>query len=164
MLALGMKLKCFWDVEHWRGGKLLRSYVFKNAVTISGGDAILDTMFDTLPKEAAWYLGLIDSAGYELLATDDTSLLHPGWTEFTAYSELTRPQWSADPSVNGLKINTLAIDFNITADGSVRGGLLSSDNTIGGTAGLLWGTALFTEELVVETGDVIKALYGIQAG
>jgi len=29
---------------------------------------------------------------------------------------------------------------------------------------LLWGTALFAEEMVVETGDVIKALYGIQAG
>ena len=89
---------------------------------------------------------------------------HTGWAEFTDYSELTRPAWAPDAAANGIKINTLATDFNVTADGVLVGGFVGSDNTKGGTAGLLWGTALFSDEMVLETGDIIKALYGIQAG
>jgi hypothetical protein len=159
-----LKLKCFWTIEHWRGDTLLRRSVHRNAVTALGKNHILDVQFETVAKEAAWYLGLVDGDGYELLEESDTMLVHPGWVEFTDYSELTRPQWLPDPAVNGLSINSLVIDFNITADGSVRGGLLTSDEVIGATAGLLWGTALFEEEMVVENLDVIKALYGIQAG
>jgi len=158
-----LKLKCFWDIQHWRKDTLLQKQLCHNAVTVLGKDAVNDTMFGVTAKEAAWYLGLVDGAGFELLEEADTMLVHPGWSELTDYSELTRPQWSPDPSVAGLAINSLPIDFNITADGSVRGGLLSTDNVIGGTAGLLWGTADF-EELIVEIGDVIKALYGVQVG
>ena len=121
-------------------------------------------MFAGASQEVLWYLGLIDSDSFDLLEVNDTMLAHPGWSEYVDYTEITRPVWATGAATNGLKINTLAIDFNINADGSVRGGLLTSDDTKGGTAGLLWGTALFAEEMVVETGDIIKALYGIQAG
>lgn len=161
---LSLRLNCFWEVEHWRNGKLLSKKRHSNAVTILGQNSILDIMFDGDPQIGAWYLGLIDDVSFELLESDDTMAVHPGWVEFLGYSELTRPQWVGDPTVNGLKINTLAIDFNVTADAIIRGGLLSSDDTKGGTIGLLWGTAEFAEEMVVENGDVIKALYGIQAG
>lgn len=157
-----LQLNCYWSVEQWRRGRLLKAFQLHNQVTTLGDNLLLDTMFGAAAK-GLWYLGLIDSEGYALLSKSDTISDHSGWSEFTDYSEATRQLWTPDAAADGLATNSLAIDFNITADGTIRGGLLVNDNTKGGALGTLWGTSLW-EETPVETGDIIKAHYGVQAG
>jgi hypothetical protein len=114
---------------------------------------------------AAWYIGLYGAAASNNPAAGDTSASHAGWTELTAYSQATRPQavfgtaTTADPSVIS---NTLSVaQFSINATVTVGGAFLISNNTKGGTTGILFSAADFQSpgDRAVVSGDIINVTY-----
>ena len=114
---------------------------------------------------AAWYIGLYGAAASNNPAAGDTAASHGGWTELTSYSQATRPQavfgtaTTADPS---LITNTLSVaQFSINATVTVGGAFLISNNTKGGTTGVLFSAADFQSpgDRAVVNGDIINVTY-----
>jgi hypothetical protein len=114
---------------------------------------------------ATWYIGLYGAAATNNPAAGDTAASHTGWAELTSYSQATRPQavfgtaTTADPSVIS---NTLSVaQFSITGTVTVGGAFLISDNTKGGTTGVLFSAADFQSpgDRSVVNGDIINVTY-----
>lgn len=114
---------------------------------------------------AAWYIGMYGAAGSNTPAASDTMASHAGWTEVTDYSQATRPACSfgsataADPSVitNSGSPATFSINNTVT----VGGAFLTSDNTKGGTSGILFSASAFSApgDRNVVSGDTVTVTY-----
>jgi len=114
---------------------------------------------------AAWYLGLYGAGASNTPAAGDTMSSHAGWTEVTAYSQATRPACSfgtpttADPSVATNSVSPAT--FSINATTTVGGAFLTSNNTKGGTTGILFSAADFSSpgDRAVVSGDTLSVTY-----
>lgn len=114
---------------------------------------------------AAWYIGLYGAAASNNPTANDTAALHPGFTEITPYSNATRPACTfgtattADPSV--IDNSGSVASFTINASATVGGAFLISDNTKGGTAGVLFSAADFAApgDRAVVSGDTLLVTY-----
>lgn len=149
-------------LEHYRDDKLLQTIKVKNGVTDVGINNILNIMFDALAQITTWYLSFIDESGFTAVAAADTMASHAGWTEFTAYSSGTRPVWDPDASSSKVSVNSVTVDFTITGGAAtLKGVFLASDNTKSGTSGVLWATAIFSTDIPVTGGDLIKMTYSV---
>jgi hypothetical protein len=90
---------------------------------------------------------------------------HAGWTEVTAYSQATRPQavfaaaTTADPSV--ITNSASVAVFSINGTTTVGGAFLTSNNTKGGTTGILFSASDFTSpgDRAVVNGDTLNVTY-----
>jgi len=124
-----------------------------------------DKYFTGSGYSAAWYIGLYGSGSTNNPAATDTASSHPGWTEVTDYSESTRPAAtfaaasSADPSV--ITNSASPAQFSIDDTTVVGGAFLISDNTKGGTSGILFSAADFQSpgDRSVVSGDIINVTY-----
>ena len=165
-----MKFKGLFKVRHFgKDGKLKGKYRVPNAIVNIGKIEILDIMFGATAKSPTWYFGLIDNVGFSALAATDVMLLHPGWDKFTDYSNANRPEWDeAVAALDGPDVKmktTTEATFNINQDGSAIKGLFITDsNTVGGTTGILWSTALFGSVKNLDNGDTLKVTYEITVG
>lgn len=146
---------------HNPDGSLAWEDVADNAATTAGLNDMLSVYFGAGTQKTAWAVGLIDSAGFSALAAGDTMSSHPGWSENTAYSETTRRTWTPNAPVNGLMAGA-ALAFTISSGGTLKGAFLVSDSTKGGTAGILYCTALFSTPQVVTVGQVLTFNYQAQ--
>lgn len=114
---------------------------------------------------ATWYLGLYGAGASNDPAAGDTMASHAGWTEDTNYSESTRPACSfgtattADPSVITNSASTAT--FSINASTTIGGAFLVSNNTKGGSTGVLFSAADFSSpgDRAVVSGDTINVTY-----
>ena len=114
---------------------------------------------------AAWYVGLYGAAASNDPAASDTASSHAGWTEITPYSNATRPACSfgtattADPSV--ITNSSSPSQFSINATATVGGAFLISDNTKGGTSGVLFSASDFASpgDRSVASGDTLNVTY-----
>jgi hypothetical protein len=149
--------------EHWRDGVLLERQEFPNGVTNIGKDTILNTMFNSATQiaQASWCIGIINNASFTALAATDTMASHTGWIEFSGYSEANRVAWGPGSSSGQTVTNASAATFDITTTATLQGVFVTSNNTIGGTTGTLWTTALFSSPIPVTSGDQIKITYSI---
>lgn len=139
-------VKPLWEVAH------------KNGITNEGIHYNLDTAFtnnDT--AETAWYAGLIDAAGFTGVDPSDTMASHTGWTESTAYSEPNR-QTLSFPAASSRSI-TAAVSFTMNATVTINGLFVVSNNTKGGTTGVLWSTALYSTAPSLVSGNVLTSNY-----
>lgn len=136
-----------------------------NLVVNVGLKDMNDKYFTGSSYTAAWYIGLYGAAASNNPAASDTAASHGGWTEVTAYSQATRPQCnfgaasSADPSV--ISNTTLPAQFSINGSTVVGGAFLISNNTKGGTTGVLFSAADFQApgDRSVVSGDVVNVTY-----
>jgi hypothetical protein len=153
------------NVEHWRGGKLLNVYDVLNAITNEGKNKIFNVMFRDATQIAAasWYIGLVSTSGFSAFAAADTMASHTGWTEFTSYSQSNRVAWGAVDSTAQSITNTTPATFSITGSGTLQGMFLVSNNTKGGTTGVLWNGSSFSATVPVVNGDEIKVTYTVNA-
>jgi hypothetical protein len=134
-----------------------------NLVTTAGKNFALDTVLAGSAYTAAWYLGLIDATGYSAVAAGDTAASHGGWSEFTGYSNSTRPAPSWGSASAGSKASS-ATAFNINASGTVKGCHLISNSTKGGTSGTLYSAGLFSGgDKTVASGDTLNVTYTASA-
>jgi hypothetical protein len=153
-------------IEHWRGGKKIAVYDAVNDITNEGKNTIFGVMFygQTQIPAANWFLGLISNVGYSALNNTDVMNSHSGWTEFTNYSGGARPAWGPGAPASQQVTNATPVNFNITASGTTKGIFVVSDNTLGGTVGKLWATALWNQgDVPVNNGDLLKATYTVSA-
>lgn len=113
---------------------------------------------------AAWYIGLYGAGASNTPAASDTMSSHAGWTEVTDYSQSTRPTCTfgvpttSDPSV---ATNTASpASFSINGTTTVGGAFLTSNNTKGGTTGILFSASDFTGgDRSVVSGDTLTVTY-----
>lgn len=135
----------------------------KNLVVNEGLQYMAGTALTSTASIITWYLGLITGPGVTTNGADTIS--SKGWTEFTGYSNATRPAatfaaaTNANPSVVTNSGSTAS--FNINATGTVGGAFLISDNTKGGTVGVLFSEKAFSSpgDRAVATGDVLVVTY-----
>lgn len=143
-----------YEVVAFRNGKELWREVFYNIVTDQGINDMLDKYLKGSNYTAAHYIGLKGSGS---VSASDTMNSHPGWSEVTAYDEATRPQavWGtvANKSVDN---SANRASYTINADNTtIAGAFLSTDNTKGGTAGILLSVGDFSQARTLSSGDVL---------
>lgn len=162
--------KGIWHLEHYRelkSGTLkkLLEFDFKNGITNVGKNKILNVMFvsDTQILTGAWCAGLIDNSGTPTILSSDTMSSH-AWSEFTGYTQSNRVAWGPSSSTAQLLTNGTLMTFDISASGTLYGAFIASDNTKGGTAGILWSTGSFPSTIPVTGGtDSIRLSYNLSA-
>ena len=114
---------------------------------------------------ATWFIGLYGAGASNNPAAGDTMASHAGWVEVTAYSQATRPAASfgtattADPSVIGTSGSPAVFSINGTT--TVGGAFLVSNNTKGGTTGVLFSASDFAApgDRSVINGDTLNVTY-----
>jgi hypothetical protein len=137
----------------------LRVAVAKNMVTNAALNDVLAVYLNSGTQKTNWYLGLIDNSGFSALAAGDTISSHAGWTENTAYSQSTRPQWNPDAPSGQTITNSTSVTFTANASVTIKGCFLVSDNTKGGTTGLLFATGAFTSTQSLVNAQNLKVTY-----
>jgi hypothetical protein len=157
------KVECFDSF-----GRLKWTTFAKNGVTDVGIASVLNIYLRAQTQITAWYIGLIDNAGFTALASSDTMASHVGWSEVAGanYSDANRIAWSAGAPSGGAVVNATSSDFHMINGSAltVRGLFLISDNTKGGTTGTLFSTAAFTGgNQTVNNGDTLKVTYTVSA-
>ena len=167
------------QVDHYRDGERINSYMFPNGIVNEGKNYLLDGGFHGDTVWTTWYAGLIDLSGYSALAADDTyddiDQAGNGWDEYTSYTDanngdsaVTRPEWQADSASGQSITNATTSIYDITVNGTVKGVFI-----VGGTGGavnksdhaavnnVLWSTALFgSGDVAVLNGDQLKVKIG----
>lgn len=114
---------------------------------------------------ATWYVGIYGAAASNNPAAGDTAASHAGWTEVTDYSQANRPTAVfatpslADPSVITNAASTAT--FSITSTVTVGGAFLISNNTKGGTSGILFSASDFQSpgDRAMVSGDTLQVTY-----
>lgn len=143
-----LNLRGRFDIQLVENNKLVSSLSVNNGITTAGKNAILDGAFRNQTTYANWYIGLITNTGFVAVAASDTMSLHAGWTEYTSYDESARPAWSMNAAATGSLTPSAAGVFNPNGNADLIGVFVASDNSKGGTAGLLWSTATFAVQSV----------------
>lgn len=128
-----------------------------NLVVNEGLDDVLTRYLKGSTYTAAHYVGLTGST--PTFAAGDTMSSHTGWTEVTDYSEAARQDYTPG-TVSGQSVDNSAskASFSINADNTTIGGaFLATDNTKGGTAGILYGGAAFSAgDKTADNGDTVN--------
>jgi hypothetical protein len=148
-----------------KDGNLKWSAESPNLVVNVGLKDMNDKYFSGSGYTATWYLGLYGAGSSNNPVAGDTAASHSGWTEVTAYSQSTRPQASfgaattADPSV--ITNSASPATFSINGTTTVGGAFLISNNTKGGTTGVLFSAADFASpgDRSVVNGDTLNVTY-----
>jgi len=137
-----------------------------NLVVNVGLKDMNDKYFSGSTYSATWYLGLVNGPGSgNTYAAGDTMASHAGWTENTGYTQGARPAASfgaattADPSV--ISNTGSPASFSINATSNIAGAFLTSNNTKGGTTGVLFSVSNFTSpgDRSVVSGDTLNVTY-----
>lgn len=146
-------------------GELKWSAESHNLVVNVGLKDMNDKYFLGSNYTATWFIGLYGAGASNNPAATDTMAVKPGWTEVVPYSNATRPACTfdaattADPSV--ITNSSSPAIFNINATGTVGGAFLVSNNTKGGTTGILFSAADFAApgDRNVASGDTLSVTY-----
>jgi len=157
------RLRSYYKVEAFdKSGKLKWIEEVENLITTAGATDLLDKYFKGSTYTAAWYVGLYKGTG--TLAAGDTSSSHAGWTDSTDYSNANRPTWTGGTATSGSVDNSGSpAVFNINATATILGAYLISNNTKGGTTGVLYGEAAFGSSRSVISGDTLNVTVTLTA-
>lgn len=143
-----------------RYGKLKWREVVPNLTTTQGLNDLLTKYFKGSAYTAAWFMGLIDNAGFSTLAAGDTAAQIGGsnaWSESSAYSESVRQTLTLGSASAG-SINNTASKAVFTCNTNstvIKGGFIVSNSTKAGTTGILYGEAAFASNKSLDSGDVL---------
>jgi hypothetical protein len=147
-----------------KDGNLKWSAEESNLVVNVGLQYMAGTALTSTAQITSWYIGLYGAGASNTPAAGDTMASHAGWTEVNPYSG-TRPAATfaaatlANPSV---VTNTASpASFAITSTQTVGGAFLTSNNTAGGSTGVLFSAADFQSpgDRSVVSGDTLNVTY-----
>lgn len=175
MALMGFGVYC--HVECWSPGGRLRwvedvdcgVHLDGNGVVNEGLDDILNVAFGGSTQHTTWYVGLVDNASFTSFGSADTAggittdaSGGNSWAELTAYDEGNRVTCTFDAaSSQSIANGTTSADFTMNATDTVKGAFLITDNTKGGTSGVLFCTAAFGSTRNVESGDTLKVTFTV---
>lgn len=140
-----------------------------NVVTIVGRNFALDTYLSGVGYTVTGpYIGLIASNLYTGVSVTDTMASHPGWLEAGISqnphiaSGRGTPTFAAASA--GSKATAATASFNITSDGTLKGGFLvfgpGATNVIESTTGTLYSAGLFVGgDQLVHNADTLNVSY-----
>lgn len=132
----------------------------ENLVTNQGINDLMSKYFKGAAYTASHFVGIV-LGPTPTFAGADTALSHAGWTEYTSYSEANR-QTLVLPVFSGTTVDNSASRAVFTCTGAnatVSGAFISTSNAKGGTAGVLYSEALFTQgDKLVSAGDILSVL------
>jgi hypothetical protein len=148
-----------------KDGNLKWSAESHNLVVDVGLQDMNTKYFTGTAYTAVWYLGLYGAGASNTPSGSDTMAIHPGWIEITPYSNATRPAATfgaaslADPSI--ITNSASPAQFNINASSVVGGAFLVSNNTKGGSTGILFSASDFQSpgDRTVASGDTLNVTY-----
>ncbi len=153
--GIGGRCINFYEVECLdKDGNLKWVERVKNTTVNVGLDEILDKFWKGSTYTAAHYVGL---KGTGSIAAADTMSSHAGWSEITAYSEGTRETLTLGTvSSQSVDNSGSKASFSINGTATVDGAFVTTDNTKGGTTGILIGAADFASSRSVVNGDTLN--------
>lgn len=122
-------------------GRLKWKDTAPNLVVDEGLDELLNRSYNGATVADA--VGLTD--GTPTIAAGDTMGSHAGWAEVTAYDEAARPALNMGTAASQSIDNSAnKANYTISTNGTTIGGaFISTDNTKGGTTGILIAGAAF---------------------
>lgn len=130
---------------------------FRNLVTTAGKNDLLTQYFKGSAYTAAWFVGLVDNAGFTAIAAADTAASHAGWTESTAYSNATRPALTLGTAASASIDNSASkASYTINATATINGAFTITVSTKGGTTGTLYSAGSFGAPRSVISGDTLN--------
>jgi hypothetical protein len=146
-------------------GNLKWETTAKNLVTNAGLQDMNTQYFTGAAYTAAWYIGLVDNAGFTAYAAGDTMASHAGWAENTDYSGSDRGTATfgsatlADPSV--ISNTASQAQFSITGTATIRGAFLTATQDNSTNTGILFSVADFEApgSRSVVSGDTLNVRY-----
>lgn len=167
-IRFGAKLKGIFDVEILnKSGKLISKSRAENILTDQGLNAVLNIMLHAATQITPWYCLLFEN---NFTPDGDETYAVPGFTECTAYDELTRPEYEEAASVAKSTTNSAnKAVFTASAAKTLYGAALVGGGTdaevIGDTAGggTLFCAGKFTTPQPVIDGNVVNLTYAITA-
>lgn len=130
-----------------------------NLIVTAGRNKLLDETLAGAAYTAAWYVGLIDNAGFSAIAAADTMASHAGWTESTAYDEAARQALTFAAAASGSKATDSPATVTISATATINGLFVVSDSTKGGSTGVLFAAKSFAAPRAVVDGDTLNLSY-----
>ena len=140
----GVTLRHHFHVECFGpDGKLKWEDHFDNLVVNEGLDEYLQQIWKGSTYTASHFVGLTD--GTPTVAAGDTMGSHAGWVEKTDYDEGVRQTYTLG-SVSSQSVDNSASKavFNISGTVTVGGAFVTTNNTKGGSTGILMGANAFT--------------------
>lgn len=140
-----------------KDGNLKWTETFHNLVTTAGRNDLVNQYFKGSAYTAAFYVGLIDNAGFTAIAAADTMSSTPGWDESTAYSGTNRPALTLGTASGGSADNSASrAVFNMTGTATINGAFVTTGITKGGTAGVLYSAGSFASARALQNGDTLN--------
>lgn len=147
-----------WRV-HDVDGTLLREWAVPNAWPTAALNDLLGVYFASGTQHTAWYMGLIDNTSFSALASADTMSSHGGWIENTGYGAATRPAVSFSGASGGQMTTASPVTFTANTSIAIKAAFLTTDNTKGGTAGILGPTGLLGSVQSLTNGQTLSLNY-----
>lgn len=137
-----------------RHGRLKWVEEFDNITVDVGLDEILDKFWKGSTYTAAHFVGLKLTGS---IIAGDTMGSHAGWAESSVYSNGTRPALTMG-AVSGQSVDNSGSKavFNINGSATITGSFVSTDNTKGGTSGILIGGGEYAASRGVADGDTLN--------
>ena len=146
-----------------RAGNLLWEDTAKNLVPNPALQYLIDAAFNGGSQVSSWFLA--PTGDSPVPDPTDTMAVHGGWTEVTAYSELTHPAYTG-VRTNQTESNSAAkASFSINVKATHLGGAyLTSNGAKSGATGTLMCVAPFTlGNKVLNSGDTLVVQYSFTA-
>ena len=150
---------------HDKDGNLKWEDKCHNLVVNQGLQDMNTKYFKGVTYTAAWYVGLVDAAGFTAYDPTDTMASHTGWSETTSYSGANRQTatfgtaTTADPSV--IDNSASKAQFNMTGTVTVKGAFLTATQDKTTNTGVLFSVSSFQApgDRSVVSGDVLNVTY-----
>jgi len=163
-----LKLKNIYTLECRNAdGSLAWEETIENLVTTEGVNDVLDVYLNGGTQTTNWYVGLMAGGSpVPTPAATDTLDSHPGWTEFTGFTDspnvrqaLTLGSISSGSVDNSASKAAFTISTVSPDSQSVGGAFLTSDQAVGNSSpvGILYSAAAFTGgDQVVSGGQTLS--------
>lgn len=148
-----------------KDGNLKWSESCHNLVVNAGLQDMNTQYFKGVTYTGAWYIGLVDAAGFTAYDATDTMASHTGWSETTSYSGANRGTATfgsatlADPSVISNSANQA--QFSMTGTVTVKGAFLTATQDKTTNTGVLFSVSSFQApgDRSVVSGDTLNVRY-----
>lgn len=140
-------------------GRLKWRDVAINKIPDAALNSILGINFHSDTQITTWYVGLTGSAPTG--AAGDTMSSHSGWTEYSQYSQGTRPAYTVAAASGKQVTNSASVAvFSMTGTVTVGGAFIVSNSTKNGTTGVLFSVAAFSQgDKSCSNGDTVNVTY-----
>lgn len=149
-------------VEVVRHGVVIDREVVDNLMPTEGLHYLINAGVRGAAQVAQWYIGVFEN-DYEPVAGDTMATFPALAGESTAYSNVTRPQFTASAPVAGVTNNfTTVAELTFTAARTIYGAFLSSASGKGSTAGTLLSAAQFSAAKAVDADTILRVKAQLQ--